>query len=38
MANEELTHGDDAELSALAEKIKADQQKEIGGLQAFLFR
>ena len=36
MANEELAHGDDAELRALAEKIKTDQQKEIGDLQSFL--
>jgi uncharacterized protein (DUF305 family) len=36
MANEELAHGDDSELRAIAQKIITDQQKEIQELQDFL--
>lgn len=36
MAAEELARGGDAEMKALAQKIKTDQEKEIQDLQAFL--
>jgi len=36
MANEELNSGDDATIKGIATKIKADQQKEIQDLQAFI--
>jgi uncharacterized protein (DUF305 family) len=36
MANEELAHGDDAELRAIAQKIITDQQKEIQEFKDFL--
>jgi uncharacterized protein (DUF305 family) len=38
MAKVQLEHGDDPELRALAEKIIADQEKEISQLQEWLSR
>lgn len=38
MADEEIKNGANAEVKALAEKIKADQAKEIGEMQAMLAR